>query len=455
MKEITGEEFAELLYSKEVSHIYNYRVIENRVCTIDLDRILFEGDLENIHFEGKYFNFRNGDKKITKPEIRFLNCHFSSSLNFTSAVIGELTFGSCTYENKRLGIYNCDIDELDITNFKFIGSEFFLSKSTIKHTDIENLIILDGILKIWNCDFEDFFSIANSQFKHIDFNHSKFNKYFDFITNKTSEKKSSQLFRSCEFGKSSFFKNSFPEKVDFIECNFLNSVNFSNLKIITSNLIFLSCIFEKHVHFNDTSLYKLVFESTKFNDILSFQSGVVNILEIDKTIFEKTAAFDELKILDVKKCTRKTIRNIKLQLQKAENKIDYNRFRAYELSAYYTELKWFNWKDSKDKFILAATWLSTGFEHSWRRALVFTIISGLLWYSGLYFLEYHGSYNPEKINDFFTGAFRFFLITDFYSPFEERKYLTDAISWLPFVIGKIFIAFGIYEMIQAFRKFKA
>jgi hypothetical protein len=56
----------------------------------------------------------------------------------------------------------------------------------------------------------------------------------------------------------------------------------------------------------------------------------------------------------------------------------------------------------------------------------------------------------------FSGFFRFLLVTDFYNPLEtERIYLTNPFSWLIFILGKIFIAFGIYEMIQSFRKFKA
>ncbi|MGA9639334.1 hypothetical protein, partial [Flavobacterium sp.] len=65
-------------------------------------------------------------------------------------------------------------------------------------------------------------------------------------------------------------------------------------------------------------------------------------------------------------------------------------------------------------------------------------------------------YNSDQIEAYFVSLFRFFLITDFYSPFEAgRNYLTNIGSWIPFIFGKIFIAFGIYEMIQSFRKFKA
>ena len=61
--------------------------------------------------------------------------------------------------------------------------------------------------------------------------------------------------------------------------------------------------------------------------------------------------------------------------------------------------------------------------------------------------------------DFVYGYFRFFLITDFkneyYEAGERVLKFNSIISLFPFIIGKIAIAFGIYEMIQSFRKFKA
>jgi len=59
-------------------------------------------------------------------------------------------------------------------------------------------------------------------------------------------------------------------------------------------------------------------------------------------------------------------------------------------------------------------------------------------------------------DNFMKGAFRFFLVTDFSSPFRAKgEFFENWGIWIPLILGKIFIAFGIYEMIQAFRKFKA
>jgi hypothetical protein len=139
---------------------------------------------------------------------------------------------------------------------------------------------------------------------------------------------------------------------------------------------------------------------------------------------------------------------------KNRNKIDFNRFRSYELAAHYKELSL--WSNFKDTSILWSTKWTTDFGLSWTRAFWFTMTSGFIWFSILYRIENSGTFNSEKINEFFVGAFRFFLVTDFFNPLEnDRTYLENGWSWLIFILGKIFIAFGIYEMIQSFRKFKA
>jgi hypothetical protein len=122
---------------------------------------------------------------------------------------------------------------------------------------------------------------------------------------------------------------------------------------------------------------------------------------------------------------------------------------------YYKELRWNG--NFRDKFILATTWLATGFDHSWRRALVFTLSFGFLFYNLFFISErYYYTFDIARWREFVSGYFRFLLVTDFYNPLiKERVFLTEPLSWLIFILGKIFIAFGIYEMVQAFRKFKS
>ncbi|MGH2664614.1 hypothetical protein [Flavobacterium sp.] len=189
---------------------------------------------------------------------------------------------------------------------------------------------------------------------------------------------------------------------------------------------------------------KLFFIQVKFDKMASFDYIKIKIL-LDHS-FLKSDQVDIWKI---------TLRTIKQELQKTENRIDFNRFKNHEMATYYKELSWKH--HSVDKSILWATKWSTDFGNSWARGLIFTLLSGLIFFSLFYTLEnYKYSFNLTNWQDFGKGYIRFFLITDFYNPLEKDKtYIETFWSWIPFIFGKIFIAFGIYEMIQAFRKFKA
>lgn len=274
------------------------------------------------------------------------------------------------------------------------------------------------------------------------------------LANDTTDEKSQNYFAKSTFGKTNYSGTDFGKFMNFSECNFNGWINFYGIKNTkSSNLKFYTCNFYEKLSFYKCNLQSVNFYTCFFNQLVSFQEAILNTFKINVVLFEKRVLFDNLKLIDIKKCDRETLRTIKQELQKAENKIDYNRFRAYELAAYYRELNFK--KNFVDKSILGLTILFTGYNYNWFRALTVTLLTGMLFYSILYFFEFYVALNLNNDDGFSSGAFRFFLVTDFFSPFLDRKYLNNGYSWTIFVLGKIFIAFGIYEMIQAFRKFKA
>ena len=264
-----------------------------------------------------------------------------------------------------------------------------------------------------------------------------------------------------------FSNSNFFDKCDFDKCDFLSTTWFEECKNLSnSKLKFVACEFKGFSLFNKSKINVLDIDRCTFHKSSSFTDAEFNTLKLFEVKFGGGAYFDEMKINKVLDKSylkaknekilewKRTLRAIKQELQKTENKIDFNRFRSYELAAHYKELSL--WRNFKDTSILWSTKWTTDFGLSWTRAFWFTILSGLFWYSILYRIENSGVFNSEKVNDFYVGAFRFFLVTDFYNPLEtDRVYLTNPLSWFVFILGKIVIAFGIYEMIQSFRKFKA
>ncbi|MFP9098869.1 hypothetical protein ACLI09_07435 [Flavobacterium sp. RHBU_24] len=423
-----------------------------------------------------------GDIKITPSHIklhkniRFDNCSFSNNLLFKNIELPiNITFVDCSFYD-GLEIIECKIQNLKFKDQKKIKDVIIMSsefQSIIFNTDHN----LEGDFAIRQTVVH--FEINFSKIKYLKSLRLEINFNLEVIPNRLTTLLNHSNFKNlhihgqvggCLLDRTIIdetlkFDNVYSRglnlnkallkgKAVFKNCNFGSIFRFTNVNAIECNVSFELCTFEKHTFFSGTYANNFEIKDVSFEARASFDSLKVVNIDFYLVTFQKIAFFDNLNISNVVGCNRRTLRTIKQELQKAENRIDYNRFRAYELQAFYRELKWN--KNFKDWFILGATRVVTGFDHSWTRAFWFTIGSGILCYSTLYFTQFHGSYDFSELNNFFTGAFRFFLITDFSSPFEEKgTYLTNAWLWIPLILGKIVIAFGIYEMIQAFRKFKA
>lgn len=151
-----------------------------------------------------------------------------------------------------------------------------------------------------------------------------------------------------------------------------------------------------------------------------------------------------------------TLRTIKAQLLKADNKIDYNRVNAYEQRKYFQELTFKN----PDFFILLLNRMSNDFGISWLKGIWFTLKCSFLFFVALlivnnfvesnYPLSINPTHNWAKFEQILSEFLKFIFSFGFTSPgFQSNGFL-----FLIFIIAKIFIGFGIYQTIAAFRKFK-
>ncbi|QYJ68842.1 pentapeptide repeat-containing protein [Flavobacterium litorale] len=448
---------------------------------VDIEIIGFTNDtieLVNCHITAKNISFK--DIKNQNLSIRFTSCSLNTKLRFENCKFQNLEFMNITnlialymidYAsneksllelNRFYFLYDNETKETHLeTYFYFNGcnflSEFYLKK--VKHYG-SNFILENNVFGS-NSKYYESFSINSSKLNNVAIAKNQFKSIFLFrncsFTFKIKDKLKyrNTIFIENVFNKIAFSGCNFEDKTSFLDCTFNDVANFERIENLNnSSLLFTGCEFSKYTTFSNALVSSLSFKRTTFHNIASFQEAEFKTLILDKVSFEKFAYFDGIKITK-RTCNRATLRTIKQQLQSAENKIDYNRFRAYELAAYNKELKWN--KNFRDKFILSATWLATGFDYSWMRALVFTLLSGFLFYSLFFIWEsYMYPFDLSYWKKFLSGYFRFLLITDFYNPLaKEREFLTHPLSWFLFILGKVVIAFGIYEMIQAFRKFKA
>lgn len=459
------------------------------MITNDLDIELQEGKHEFIGYtininDYLSFNILNYIENIN--QLRFINCTFNGDLeiqDFRNQIF-KLFFKDCTF-NGDIVINNIEIDCLHFINtkkiktihidglfnrFRFNNKDIPLSgrisifATILKELNLDNFFLENGNLDLVINNSEEYdYKNCSSTFQNAIISEGRIdNSYFGDSANFRNLKILDNLvFDGCKFNKSSFKLTSFGNFSNFNDCKFYSYTGFEECKNLeNTNLKVSACLFESFPHFNGSEFNHLEISRTTFEKKVSFDSTIVNSLKINQVTFLQGAYFDDVKINKIDTCDRRTIRTIKQELQKAENRIDFNRFRAYELAAHYEELDW-KWNSGFiDKSILFASKISTDFGNSWRKALRFTLLFGLAFYLFLYSIENRYASinisNWDNWSQLLSGFFRFLLITDFYNPLEtERFYLTNPLSWMILIFGKIVVAFGIYEMIQSFRKFKA
>jgi hypothetical protein len=450
-------------------------------------------------FTNENFDVINQELVITHLKsnwVTFENCIFNCvSLEFKNIINEDLVlnFDNCTF-NCSITFQNCNLESIEFKNTKVLQSLTIRRLSLIdfvfsNESEIEKskLCTNFSILKT---------KITNFQFEKIEHIQGS----FKFLGNKLSEKRGKTSFQNSTltnvlFGENSFlgfssfkrmhfkfttensrpigatfefpgfYKNIFS-KVSFSESNFMNTFQFENCDFLdttwfeecenlsNSELKFISCKFEKYSLFDNSKFNKIEISHSKFLEKASFENLETNSFKIHQVTFAGAGYFDDLNKnnnLVIEKWDRKTLRAIKRELVNTHNQIDYLRFKAYELKAYKKEVDKSNlrWKDS---LILYLGEESNNFGLDWTKGItfifkwsIFFYINYIIWYA------YYLNWNLATEN-FFVNYLKFINPFSFLkSPIEDAE--NYFLPFFFFMLGKIFVSYGIYQTIQAFRKF--
>ena len=472
MKSINEIEFIELLISNNHDEHFNYLVEINNSLDIELSNVTNSNKFINCKFQGKRMNFSNLLADVN-DEIQhtfiFDHCEILNDVYFKNCSLAELNFINISkpiknlhLAPKKLGYFKFECKE-DLE--QEISNEINI---TVHNCEILNYLDFlhlksSGKLHIYSCVINRL-KIHDSSFDRVDIEKSKFTSDFQFTLNNIKD----SYFKYNEFEKSNFSLTDFGMDSEFRNNDFKGTALFERLKNESkTRLKFKSCNFIKYAYFNKSNLYNLRIDTSKFQETASFQELQLNSVFIDRTIFEKPVFFDDIEISNFRNCNKKTLRNIKQQLLRADNKIDYDKFRVHELNSYKNELQrqLANGKKGGRNKLHSDLWIlriGTFFSNNgtdWQKAVGRTLFVAILFYSVFYALHNFSREinltNPSNYNEYFIGLFRYFLITDFHNPLvSEREYLEKAWEWIPFIVGKILIGIGLYEILVSFRKFK-
>ncbi|SOU88007.1 hypothetical protein [Tenacibaculum dicentrarchi] len=472
METIDGSRLKELIENiyliEDKDRIKNNGIISDKRINLDGSSDIRYSDFNtigfnNCHFFGSSIQFVNFKSKNDKDStIIFIDCTFNNdSLEFISCKkFNNVSFGGEINIKNNLSFSGCNLyllsfnQECKIETLNIHRSEI-IKKFTINKNSITKL-------SINNTDFKGKVEILDSTFNSASISNLTCSNVFNFNKN---EIKNNLDITNVTFQKFNFYENKFSEEEENCQMKFLDNTfkgksYLSNWKALNTDLIIQNCDFKKSTRFNNSSFKSLKLEETTFNDICSFQDTEFYNVIIDRTSFDKTAYFDDILISDIENCDRKTLRNIKHELQRSNNKIDLDKFKASEINAYRKELK----KDKKycynniDVFILDVGYWFSKNGTNWFRALLVSLLGSFIFYALFFWASVgdfgFGNFDFSELCFFMNGFTKFLIPTNFYNPLIDKTFVIGW-SWLPFILGKIFLSIGIYEIIVSFRKFKS
>jgi len=331
-----------------------------------------------------------------------------------------------------------------------------------------------NVVEFSNCIFNGRFDFSKSKFvSSVHFSKCEFNYYLGF-TDCDFEKK--VRFHEVIFSKKVNFHNAvFNDLADFWSSSFIKRMIFYKTDFLGTT-VFSKVLFESNVLFTYTLIEKLlILRGAKFSQGLDLSLSIISgkmspfdiqidnyisVLDVDNDNTYEHMVSVSGDIPDKNK--RETFRILKQQFLNQNNSIDYLKYSALEQNAYTKQLNDKVWNrkafynNIQNYIILGLNYISNNHGKSYIRGIVFTLTVGLLFF---YFSLIATDEYSFGFNNFWEATIK---SVKYYFSFINPTHKTNHMDelhpnnwfYLWDFIGRAFIAYGIYQTVQAFRKFK-
>lgn len=358
-----------------------------------------------------------------------------------------------------------------------------------EYTTSENSLNREARFQITDCDIDFEIEFKNESFSTVNFNNCTFLKKVTFIDSKISRNfdftyctfSEDVIFRNIKIdGKSRFWESTFNKKVDLNNVSFKDladffKVTFSNVIIFYkvdffSTTVFTETIFMENALFTYTKIADIIiFTRTKFEKGLDLSlaiiTGKINIHSSDLKFFSNVAdiydnnlyrqAVEDNGIITLNN-KRETFRILKKFSKEDYNQFKYLEYSKLENEVYFEQLKSAKWKRFNNYIIFLANKYSNDHNMNWLLGIGFTGLMGFIFfYSALIStscIEMAWEFNTEVFIHYLGLYFNFLSPIHSFDLFALENPNTGTIA-LDF-FGRIFVGYGIYQTIQAFRKHK-
>ena len=377
-----------------------------------------------------------------------------------------ITIYNCIFENK-ITIQNC------IFNGEFNGVKFH-GKTSFAGTTFEKKI------RFHHCIFHERVYFDNAKFKNlIDFFDSTFEKEQQFykvdfedvgVFSNTHFKGETQFLYCTTTSKTylNFESATFEKCLDLSRSNFSNNINFWNITINGDDKI------SEYEHYKDSfgihknlpsSSYRLIRESYR-KIKKSFSDNGDKIGEVEYNSREQNIYKEELKEITIKSTTKlfkylfyflsyELIFILLLCIF-----INYP-FLSFIISGLYPFIYFLIifCKNINDLSMLYLNKWSNNYGRSWIRGTFFTLLTGMIVFGALSSnTNLIFKFEKAGVENFIHDFIKIINILDL-KPFDnenENSLFSENKDWIFYLIlfiGRIFIGYGYYQTIQAFRKY--
>lgn len=432
---------------------------------LSLNLSLTEIKFENCSFEkltiklNTKSNVSFSNKCVISSELNINSIQDTSSIHIDDSNINYLLLSDSSLSRLKISS-NSIVDLLHISTIhrKAINTLCITSGSFIKRAVLSNLRI-------------DYLDLNEATLRKITFENVHFSNVLDI-----TELSNSRI--SC--------KNCLIN--DKIETVFINSstelyLEFYNLVVSNNGIIFRfqnnkscetifkHCFINSHIKFitpHESNLPNINIFDSVFKELVIFEHTSPTNLQFQNTIFQNGILIPldlpkKVKVKSIVKTHSSVWCILKNQALERNDKITALSYRKYEMLSFTEELNWTK-KNISEKIVLYLNRLSNNHGLSWTRGIAFTLIVWLFFYSSFSWAsngfiitsEFETMIFAQK--EFWANAINFLWLPQ--GLVELTKGLLNSVNWLhffimilSFILGKVFIAYGIYQLVASFRKY--
>ncbi len=436
------------------------------------------------------------DSSKSNNFITLEDCTFNSNISLEDIIVEELRLIKCRADKVDSTFRLSNIEgKINISDSKFISKVDFSNNKFNKNlnitADFRELFLHNSIfndilniresniekIDLSSCYFNKKLNIKESELGEINFSNSHFNDTAKITLNSYND--NFNLDYSFSIFNSLFIidSDSGKEKGDII--NLKKEISFERSLISQDALILIRNVNSEDKEYKGT----IDFNAANVLGTISLQSIKVEKIDLKDSTITGNINFEDV---DFKEGNRKTYLKVKNELLKQNNKIDSLEYKSKELNHYLKEIdvksKFYNnlynsnkksdWilgvimlplllfkalckKQSREVILLYINKLSNSFGQSWVRGVFFTLFIWIFYFC-LYKIMGCYTFDIKYLNETLGEALSYFWLFGGLNELKDIKTMKFNISLLeivPYILGKIFIAFGIYQTIAAFRKY--